>query len=81
MNTNDTMHGYLPRTQFADLLSVLSAQEYACAGPVLRDGAITYDRLGSADDLPRGVRVRQEPGSYRVDSGSSERLFDWANGP
>lgn len=81
MNTDQLDRGYFPRTEFAGLLSVLTGRGYRCAGPMLRNGAIVYDMLSGAGDLPRGIQVRQEPGSYRVDDGGTERLFDWANGP
>jgi ferredoxin len=81
MNADYTERGYLPRIQFAELLSALTVQGYRCVGPVLQNGAITYDILTAVDDLPQGIRVRQEPGSYRIDVGGTERLFDWANGP
>ena len=44
-------------------------------GPRLEDGAITYDEIGSASDLPIGWRDQQAPGRYRIahDDSDSER--------
>jgi len=50
-------------------------------GPTLRDGAIVYDELDSAADLPIGWTDRQDGGSYRVERRADEARFGFAVGP
>jgi hypothetical protein len=45
MTTDNSEHGYFPRRDFSRLLNVLRAMGYRCVGPVVRDGAITYEAL------------------------------------
>jgi ferredoxin len=47
----------------------------------VRDGAIVYDDLDSASDLPIGVTDRQERGSYRLEQRDDEARFGYAVGP
>jgi ferredoxin len=72
---------FLPRADLQRLLDTLTRAGYRCLGPQARDGAIVYDALASAADLPAGYRDRQAPGSYRLENGGSSRCFAWANGP
>jgi sulfhydrogenase subunit beta (sulfur reductase) len=72
---------YLPRERFQDLLKILQDQGYRCVGPTVRNGAIVYDTLERAADLPTGVRDTQQPGEYRLTQSADERFFAWANGP
>ncbi|HJW26185.1 MAG TPA: 4Fe-4S dicluster domain-containing protein [Rhodocyclaceae bacterium] len=72
---------FLPRPDFAGLLAALEAQGYTCIGPRTADGAIVYDALTSADQLPHGVRDIQAPGRYRLEDRPGPRWFAWANGP
>lgn len=73
--------GFLPRADFQQLLDVLRAGGYRCVGPRVRDGAILFDDVAEADDLPVGYRDRQAPGEYRLAQHADQRLFDWAVGP
>jgi len=73
--------GFLPRERIQDLLDHLERSGYSCVGPTVRDGAIVYQRLPSAADLPVGVSDEQAPGSYRLRATGSPRHFAWANGP
>jgi sulfhydrogenase subunit beta (sulfur reductase) len=72
---------FLPHERLQDLLDALDRAGYLCVGPTLRDGAILYDRLETAADLPTGVTDEQAPGSYRTRVGDGRRRFAWANGP
>ena len=72
---------FLARGDFNQLLEALRAQGYRCMGPQVRDGAIVYDSLTQAEQLPVGIYVEQAPGSYRVQQSDSVRAFAWANGP
>lgn len=73
--------GFLPRAGFQALLDVLHQAGYRCVGPRVRDGAIVYDTLGMAGELPQGIHDRQSPGQYRLEKTASPRHFSWANGP
>jgi len=73
--------GFLPRAGFQTLLDALQQSGYRCIGPRSRDGAIVYDALARAEELPRGLRDRQAPGAYRLEQTDNPRFFSWANGP
>src|SRR5512134_2322598 len=73
--------GFLPRARFQALLDALHQAGYRCVGPQVRDGAIVYDALGKAGELPQGIHDRQEPGQYRLEKTAGPRYFSWANGP
>jgi sulfhydrogenase subunit beta (sulfur reductase) len=72
---------FLDRDRLDDLLDLLKRSGYRCIGPRVRDGAIVYDEIGSAADLPAGVHDRQLPGEYRIEETGGPRRFAWANGP
>jgi ferredoxin len=71
----------LTREVFGRLLGALREEGYALIGPTVRDGAIVYDSIGSADDLPVGWTDRQAPGSYRLERRPDGALFGYAVGP
>lgn len=81
MNSNEKIHGWIPRHRFDELLGALTDAGYTCYGPQLRDGAIVYAPITGSGDLPRGIVDTQQPGSYRLTRTDSARWFDWANGP
>jgi sulfhydrogenase subunit beta (sulfur reductase) len=72
---------FLSRDHLQVLLDALSAQGYRCVGPQLRDNAVVFDDLKNIEQLPRGWREVQAPGSYRLQHADDQRLFAWANGP
>ena len=72
---------FLARSDFNQLLGALQELGYRCMGPRLCNGAIVYDSLEHADQLPVGISVEQSPGSYRVHPSDSVRAFAWSNGP
>lgn len=74
-------HQFLPHDQLQGLLKALQQSGYSCVGPQLRDGAIVYDVLADAGELPWGYRDQQSPGSYSLQSSSDKKAFAWANGP
>jgi ferredoxin len=69
------------RSAFPVLCEALQRRGYELVGPTLRDGAIVYDRLASADDLPIGWTDTQEAGTYRLARRSDRALFGYAVGP
>jgi len=73
---------FLPRPSLQRLLDALRGAGYRCVGPRVKDNAVLYLPISSADELPSGVEVDQAPGQYRVrESSPSPRQFAWANGP
>jgi ferredoxin len=71
----------LRRDAFDHLFEVLEQRGYLCVGPVLRDGAIVYDRVRHASDLPEGWSDEQAPGRYRLTRRDDGALFGYAVGP
>ncbi|KTD14109.1 4Fe-4S dicluster domain-containing protein [Legionella israelensis] len=72
---------FLPHENFQFLLEVLQQSGYRCIGPQVRDGAIVYDDLTEAKQLPWGVRDSQQPGEYTLKTTAEKKAFAWANGP
>jgi sulfhydrogenase subunit beta (sulfur reductase) len=66
---------------FDSLFRVLVRCGYEIVGPTIREGAIAYDRLTSANDLPRGWTDEQEGGKYRLKCRPDQALFGYAVGP
>jgi sulfhydrogenase subunit beta (sulfur reductase) len=64
-----------------DLIGALRRRGYRVLGPSVRDGAIVYDELESASELPVGWTDRQEAGTYRLERRDDEARFGYAVGP
>src|SRR5512146_1597971 len=71
----------LELTGFDLLLQSLRQHGYRIIGPRLRDGAIVYDELTAASDLPIGWTDEQEGGTYRLKKRNDKTLFGFAVGP
>ena len=72
---------WLSRADFQRLIDALGAGGRRVLGPVARDGAIAWDEIRAAADLPEGWRDEQAPGAYRLVEAGHARLFDVINGP
>ena len=72
---------FLPRESLQSLFSALLEAGYRILGPVVRDGAIQFTHMTTADALPVGVTNDQQPGHYRLGQDAGSRLFDWNHGP
>lgn len=68
----------LRHTDLDALIARLVQLGYRVVGPRIGDGAIRYDDIGSAADLPSGWVDRQEGGSYRLHQDGAGRSFDFA---
>ncbi|MDR5684311.1 MAG: 4Fe-4S dicluster domain-containing protein [Armatimonadota bacterium] len=64
-----------------DLFEAFGRRGYTIVGPVLRDGAIVYDRVESVADLPAGWTDEQDGGTYRLRHRNDGALFGYAVGP
>ena len=71
----------LPKRRFDDLLARLWQLGYRVVGPVARDGAVMFDEVRHAADLPVGLRDEQRAGRYRLVAGEPNELFGVVNGP
>ncbi|MBI4388291.1 MAG: 4Fe-4S dicluster domain-containing protein [Candidatus Omnitrophica bacterium] len=71
----------LARDGFEELIGVLQKQSYSVFGPTVRDGAIIYDKLESASDLPVGWGDEQEGGHYRLKKRNDQAYFGYVVGP
>src|SRR3569623_1425945 len=72
---------YLPRAHLQALIDALHAAGFRCVGPQAADGAIVYDTLTDAAQLPWGITQTQAPGHYRLHASDDARCFAWATGP
>jgi ferredoxin len=64
------------------LLVELRGRGYELVGPTVRDGTVVLDRIDGIEDLPRGIRETQGPGTYRLDVVPGDRrFFGFAHGP
>lgn len=72
---------FMPRAQLQSLIDALTDAGFRCVGPQARDGAIVFDTLHAASELPVGMQDAQEPGAYRLAHAAGPRAFAWANGP
>jgi ferredoxin len=64
-----------------DLIAALRRRGCRVLGPTVRDGAIVYDELESAAELPVGWTDRQEAGTYRLERREDDARFGYAVGP
>ena len=71
----------VPASQLEGLIEALRRREYAVVGPRIRDGAVVYDRLDSALDLPAGWTDRQGAGTYRLEGHEGPATFGFRGGP
>ncbi len=63
------------------LFQALHQEGYEIVGPTARDGAIVYETLQSASELPRGKGDAQAPGRYELRERGDSALFAYAVGP
>lgn len=72
---------FLPHDRLDDLLIALRRNGYRCIGPQIRDGAIIFDILEHADQLPWGYIDHQAPGKYRLTKTNKKQAFAALLGP
>lgn len=63
------------------LLDALVAEGFAPIGPRVREGAIVYEPIRHAADLPRRVSDEQDAGRYRLTTPGHDAFFGFAVGP
>jgi ferredoxin len=63
------------------LIGLLAGRGYTVVGPRVRDGAVVYEELESADALPAGWTDVQDGGTYRLERREDDALFGYAAPP
>ncbi|MBI4877111.1 MAG: 4Fe-4S dicluster domain-containing protein [Acidobacteria bacterium] len=84
MDTPQTSSGaqrLLEPAAIEKLISALAGRGYTVIGPVVRDGAITYEEVRSAADLPAGWGAEQAAGRFRLVQRDDGALFGYGVGP
>jgi ferredoxin len=71
----------IEREDFQSLLDSLAEKGFRLIGPTLRDGALTYNEITSALELPIGCTDEQGKGMYRLHKGDARQLFGCGLGP
>jgi sulfhydrogenase subunit beta (sulfur reductase) len=79
-DTNEFETFIIDRQHFDSLFAVLKQRGYRIVGPTVHEGALVYDELTSADDLPVGYTDEQAPGTYRLKKNGSKALFGFTLG-
>ena len=51
----------LPAKELGKLITALADRDYDVIGPVMRDGAIVYDRIERMEDCPRVGPMNRTP--------------------
>ncbi len=64
-----------------ELVQALGRRGYRVLGPTVRDGAIVYDEISSAADLPVGWMDEQQAGAYRLRKRPDAAVFGYSVGP
>ncbi len=77
----DTNRSILPVARLDHLFGALRRDGWRIVGPRVRDGAIVYDELASAADLPVGWTDEQEAGLYRIRKRDDDARFGYVVGP
>ncbi len=71
----------LNRADFDTLFIALHTRGYTIIGPTINSGAIVYEELQSADDLPAGWTDQQDAGTYSLKKRQDNALFGYNTGP
>ena len=71
----------LKASHLGTLILALLYRGYEVVGPIVRDGVIVYDRIGSPEELPVGWTDEQRPGYYRLSQRADQAFFGYAVGP
>ena len=72
---------FLARDDLQLLVNALGENGREVIAPTVRDGAVVLAHIDSADELPRGIGIDNEPGRARIVQHDDERVFDQPPGP
>jgi sulfhydrogenase subunit beta (sulfur reductase) len=70
-----------PVSALDQLLGAIRRRGFRLVGPVVKDGAICYDDVSAAADLPAGWTDDQDAATYRLRRRDDGALFGYAVGP
>lgn len=71
----------IARSEFTHVFDVLRRRGYTVVGPTAAGGAIIYDEIESADELPEGFTDEQDAATYRLTKREDGALFGFVVGP
>jgi ferredoxin len=74
-------HIVISKSGFQAVFDALRQAGYTLLGPTVADGAIAYEEIARADDLPVGWGDDQGPGSYRLRQRQDGHYFGFTVGP
>ena len=63
------------------LFDILKEKGYKIVGPVIKERAIVYDEIDSADEMPIGWTDEQDAAEYRLKKRTDKALFGYVVGP
>ena len=72
---------FLAREDIGALIEGLRETGRSVIGPTIREGAIVYDEIQAAADLPSGWHDDQAAGRYRLEHGTDGQAFGYTVGP
>ncbi|MFI5262750.1 MAG: 4Fe-4S dicluster domain-containing protein [Candidatus Limnocylindrales bacterium] len=81
MEVTTTPPAFMARPGLEVLIEALRTDGWRVIGPTIADGAIVYDEIEHAADLPVGWGDEQSPGRYRLVRRDDERSFGYVVGP
>lgn len=70
----------IPKGELNSILESLTLAGYSLIGPRKGEEIISYDRINSIEDLPRGWNDEQAPGKYRLDQLNDGLYFGYVVG-
>jgi len=74
-------HAILAASEIGALIALLVGDGYEVLAPTLRDGAIQYSAVESAEELPQGWTDEQAAGKYRLKPRNDDAYFGYSVGP
>ncbi len=66
---------------FPELFNSLHTRGYSIFGPTIRDGAIVFEHIQRAEDLPKGWTDVQGASTYSLERSDNQAFFNFAIGP
>ena len=78
---SDANRAVIPPDTLERLIDALRTRGYRVLGPTMRNGAIVYDDIESAGELPIGWTDKQDGGTYRLERRDDDARFGYAVGP
>jgi sulfhydrogenase subunit beta (sulfur reductase) len=71
----------ISKPELDTILKTLLSQDFALAGPQVKDYTVILGPIESLADLPKGYTSQEGPGKYSLSSNGKENYFDVTSGP